>query len=118
MNITWNPSLESLADNVRGLKELIAKGMDNRGNYWSVELEGEAKQTAPWTDQTGNARKGLTGRYEVQGNSLTIYLFHTVEYGPFLEMGTGKMRPFPVILPTMQRNYGKIMKDFSKIFGG
>lgn len=115
-DIVWSPTLAQLAKNVRGLEPLIARGLENRGQYWATELEAEAKQTAPWTDRTGQARQGLTGRHEVNGMTLTISLFHTKDYGPFLELGTGKMPPYPAVLPTMQRNYPAVMNDLKKIF--
>lgn len=121
--LEWEPSLEQMKQNVEDAKSLILRGLQNRGEYWAVELEAEAKKTAPWTDRTGQARQGLTGRnsfatYTGTTFTMTISLFHTKEYGPFLELGTINMSPYPVILPVMQRNYKNILKSFEVIFGG
>jgi hypothetical protein len=54
---------------------------------YSGKLQGEAQRNAPWTDQTGNARKGLRGNTYVSGmkaDKVVIALGHSVDYGPFL----------------------------------
>ena len=67
-----------------------------------IEPEAEAymKSNATWTDRTGNARAGLKAETEVETNRVTIYLFHTVPYGPYLELRwSGK---YQIINPTIE----------------
>ena len=67
-----------------------------------VEQEGVAyaKQNAPWTDQTGNARNGLGGATDVQADDVTVYFFHQVPYGIYLE--TRFSGRYQIIAPTLQ----------------
>lgn len=62
---------------------------------WAGQLEGYAKQHASWTDRTGHARQSLQGGVDPWGDQYILYLSHGVEYGIFLEMGSGprEIRP-------------------------
>lgn len=60
---------------------------------WAGQLEGYAKENAPWTDRTGHARQGIHGGVDSDGNKFILYLSHGVEYGRYLEEGTGKYGP-------------------------
>ena len=63
-----------------------------------------AKQNAPWTDRTGNARSGLFGTAErdVAQRIVTIYLSHgaTLDYGQYLELSNGGR--YAVIMRTIE----------------
>lgn len=56
-------------------------------------LVGEAKQRAYWKDRSTNSRNGLTGGIEGGGTEYLLYLAHGVEYGEWLENGTGVYGP-------------------------
>lgn len=58
------------------------------------------RDNAPWTDQTGNARAGLAATTEVTTNNITIYLYHQVPYGPYLE--TRWSGRYQIINPTIE----------------
>lgn len=66
-----------------------------------------AKQQASWADRTGEARAGLD--VEVDGNreEIVLTMFHTVEYGQWLE--TIQNGRFAVIMPTLEL-YGPEIK--------
>lgn len=67
-----------------------------------MESEAEAymKSNASWTDRTGDARRGLKAETEVKTNQVTLYLYHTVPYGPWLELRwSGK---YQIINPTIE----------------
>lgn len=59
-----------------------------------------AQYNAPWTDRTGMAREGLSAEVSVEGTDVVIELFHTVEYGIWLE--TIQEGEFAIILPTLE----------------
>jgi len=65
------------------------------------EIQFYAQDTAPWADRTGEARDGLTTEVEREGNSVTLSLFHTVDYGQWLE--TIQSGRFAVIMPTLEQ---------------
>lgn len=56
-------------------------------------LVNEAKNKAYWKDKNGDARNGLNGGVEGGSNEYTLYLAHGVEYGEWLEKGTGIYGP-------------------------
>lgn len=70
-------------------------------SYSSDRTVAYAKETAPWRDRTGNARSGLRAEIEwIPKVSHSIYLFHTMSYGIWLEIRwAGK---YAVILPTLK----------------
>lgn len=64
------------------------------------ELETIARRRAPWADRTGDARNGLTAQASNKKGEVAIHLFHTVEYGKWLELiQNGR---FAVIMPTLE----------------
>lgn len=56
-------------------------------------LESQAKQTASWTDRTGNTRRNIHGGADKTRKGSTIYLAHGTKVGGYLEEGTGKYGP-------------------------
>lgn len=57
---------------------------------------------APWEDRTGDARDGLEATSETAGGLVSLFLFHTVEYGLWLEViQNGR---FATIMPTLEQS--------------
>lgn len=75
-----------------------------------------AKETAPWGDRTGAARAGLeVDVYEENGN-VELALFHTVDYGLWLEViQSGR---FAVIMPTLEALAPLIFKSVNAEYTG
>lgn len=71
------------------------------------EIEGSAQANAPWADRTGMARAGLTASVDRTGTEVTISLFHTVDYGEWLE--TIQSGRFAVIMPTLEEYSDRVM---------
>lgn len=64
-------------------------------------LERYAKSHRPWTDRTGNARRGLFSRAEMTRDELIIRVAHTVYYGVYLERdGAGR---YSILSPKIGR---------------
>jgi hypothetical protein len=59
-----------------------------------------ARSHAPWEDRTGDARDGLTAEGDFSFVSYTITLYHTVDYGIWLE--TRWHGKYAIILPTIE----------------
>ena len=74
--------------------------------------ESAMKGGAPWNDQTGYARASLFGRNE--GTDVVLGTSNG-EYGPYLELGTSKMAPRPIIVPTAQQAAPAYFKDAADI---
>lgn len=73
------------------------------------------KAEAPWNDQTGEARGGLYGIGEATGQGAAIELGGTAPHQPFLELGTYKMSPRPIIRPTMDRVEREFAEDVAEL---
>ena len=72
-------------------------------------VESYAKANAPWTDRTGMAREGLTAEVTSSGNEVILELYHTVDYGLWLEViQNGE---FAIIDPTLQHYAPLILAD-------
>ena len=61
---------------------------------------------ARWIDRTGNARGGLVGVAQVEGDNVVIYFIHSVEYGVFLELArAGRLA---IVWPTTLQISGQV----------
>lgn len=109
---------------------------------WARELENQAKLNKQWKDRSSHAVQGLRGDVSTKNNQFTISLSHGVEYGTFLETGTGiygpnkkpinlywkdkdsnkhfyesnGMKPRPTVGPTMEKNKYKIRDDVIRLW--
>lgn len=80
------------------------------------DVETYAKSNAPWQDQTGQARAGLTAEVENSNGDIVLSLGHTVDYGLWLEViQSGR---FAIIMPTLEteapRIYDKAVKEIAQ----
>lgn len=83
--------------------------------YWSAVLESYAKDTAPWTDRTGNARQSLhTFIEELSRDTVTLYLSHGMEYGIHLE--TRYAGRYAIIWPTIEAHLSQISRMLQEMF--
>lgn len=75
----------------------------------AAEMEAYAKQNAPWTDRTGNARRTLAGFVKQHGeDTLLIGLAGHMPYSPVLELYYGGR--YSIILPTVDSYAPRIME--------
>lgn len=69
-------------------------------------VEGEAKKKTPI--DTGLLRNSITHATTEQGDKAIGYVGTNVEYAPFQEFGTKKMKPQPFLTPAVNENRTKI----------
>lgn len=67
---------------------------------YAKEMEDYMKANAPWEDQSGEARAGLTAVVEEHPVQPVIYLYHTMSYGKWLEIRWNGL--YAIILPTIE----------------
>lgn len=97
---TWTQgSPDQIADVLRALARQAPNVVNDIATSEASRAEAWMKENAPWTDRTGNARQGLFGRSERSGNVITVTLGGTMDYIPYLELGTYRMTPRRVIIP-------------------
>lgn len=77
----------------------VKRGMVAAANYVAPQAEAWMKSNASWTDRTGNARQGLGSEVQVSSNRVAIVLFHSVDYGVWLEVRWGGK--YAIIEPTI-----------------
>ena len=98
------PALVPYIDNV------VGRTMD----FYAPQVEASAKQKAPWTDRTANARNGLAAEHIKEGELIhSIVLYHQVPYGIWLEVKWDGR--FATILPRIQEYGPKVMETVSGI---
>lgn len=99
---TLGPALDLMALSVAGnVAEAMQQGAE--------EIEAYARFNAPWTDQTGAARDGLTATVRVEGGQVILELSHTVEYGIWLELIQNGA--YAIIMPTLEVLGPKVIQD-------
>lgn len=75
-----------------------------------------AKESAPWSDRTGSARDGLEVDVYEEDGAVSLVLFHTVDYGLWLEViQSGR---FAVIMPTLEALAPLIFKSVNATYTG
>ncbi len=88
----------------------IRRGVRALADRYAPEIEAHMKQTAPWTDQTSNARQSLyTEVTQVTQDMVDIILSHGVNYGVYLELSNASR--FAVIAPSIDVFGPRIWRD-------
>lgn len=81
-------------------------------------MQNSAKNNAPWTDRTGNARSGLFGTAETDMSKkmVIIYLSHgaMINYGVWLELAHGGKNA--IIMKTLERHLPELKEMLDEIF--
>ena len=77
-------------------------------------LEQYAKSNRPWTDRTGNARRGLTGYAYRTTDELVLGIAHSVYYGKYLELGYAGR--FAILHPTMEQSRQMVLDSLRQAF--
>lgn len=99
MAINWIGLAPIIAD----LEQQAAQGIDLSGPMQQLakDVQAYARSNAPWDDDSFAARDGLTAEVQVRaGRETAVVLFHTVEYGVYLENANGGA--FSIIIPTLE----------------
>jgi len=114
VRIEWSGTEEMLA-NMDEYGRRVKAALVKVAQYWEPIIESAAKENAPWTDRTANARQGLRAFHqELTEGSVALYLKQSVDYGVFLELkNSGR---YAVIMPTLEAHYPRIKAMLDGIF--
>lgn len=110
--VKWDS--KDLEAGVAAYKSKLADVLFKLGQYWSPQIETYAKSHHKWTDRTGGATGGLKAVAVREGSNTVINLFHTVEYGLWLEVRWAGR--YAVIMPTLNAFGSPIMDSIRKLF--
>jgi hypothetical protein len=125
--------LADLLGNIERHADNVVKTLHDIAAYFAPVLEGYAKQNAPWTDRTGNARQALAGypgdeppsdpsgeeagqypHEELAEEIVTLYLAHGMQYGIFLEKRWANR--YAIIWPTIEFHLPQIERMLKETF--
>jgi hypothetical protein len=70
---------------------------------------GHAKAYAPWADRTGMAREGLETEVYEEAGEIYLELYHTVDYGQWLE--TIQNGAYAIIMPTLEMYAERVFNE-------
>lgn len=114
MSLQW----QGVDDMMRRLQEYnnrVIWAVKQVAQYWAAVLESYAKEKAPWTDRTGNARQSLHAYVEeLSQDTVRLYLSHGVEYGLWLEVKHASR--WGIVWATIQRHLPAIQQMLQEIF--
>lgn len=96
----------------------IRTGLMALADLFAAQMQAQAQSGAPWQDRSGAARQGLRGFAVKEATRIIVYLVHSVQYGVYLELGTSRMSPRPIVLPVLERTYGPLMSAVRALVAG
>lgn len=114
--VDWGGTDRVVAQNMTAYGGKVIEAIEAVAKYFEPILESYAKQNAPWTDRTANARQSLHSFSQRLGNeAVELYLSHGVQYGIYLETRwSGK---YAIIWPTLEAHIPQIRSMLQGIFG-
>jgi hypothetical protein len=114
--IVWQTPPSALIAAIEAHGERVKRAVVAVGEFIAPKIQAYAQANAPWNDHTSNARQGLTGVAEVAEELVTVYLYHGMDYGKWLELKNGGK--YAIINAALQAHYGEIMALIAQIVGG
>lgn len=75
----------------------------------AADVRSEAQNNAPWADRTGDARAGLDTNVTNDAGLIELGLFHTVDYGLWLEVIQNGN--FAIIMPTLESTAPRVFAE-------
>ena len=109
----------TLVANLAGMNREMDYAIAAAVSYHSQRALAYARQNAPWTDRTTNARNGLFSRVNRQGagplRQYELILGHSVPYGLWLE--TRWSGRYAIVKPTLNQTGPELMRTLSRAFG-
>lgn len=105
--------VDNIQNKLRQLENNTRRNLERRVELTTAQAEQSAKNDAPWTDRTGNARRSINGSTITTRDMITAYLSIGVYYGKYLELSNvGKYR---IIEPTVQQYRPKYLRNLNGI---
>lgn len=98
---TITDGLDEIGDPVENAREVF--------RAYSEVIAEDARENAPWSDRTGDARAGIMAEVDTNGDEVIFYLAHSVEYGIWLE--TIQSGRFAILLPTLEKYSAQVFED-------
>jgi len=108
-------TLDTLTPNLGKMTDEVDKAIRAILERYAPMAEARMKQGARWTDRTGAARMGLGAKMQSSRDEYAIVLYHTVEYGIWLEVRwSGR---YAIIEPTIESMGPEVMAGLDRMLG-
>jgi hypothetical protein len=91
----------------------VKKAVEHTVDYGAAYGTGYIKAHAPWTDDTGAARSGLSATPIHHKNASEVLLAYSVFYGIWLEIANSGR--YAILIPAMRIVGEKIMADIQTV---
>lgn len=109
MNVIVNVvGLEALKKVLKEKIEKVNGNVEKAVVKATLKVEADAKKKVPI--DTGRLRSSISNKIEKIRDEITGKVGTNVVYAPYIEFGTGRMRPKPYLYPALQKNF-KFIKD-------
>ena len=102
--------LEIREDNAQRIADAIDQALAKALEEVGLVAEGYAKKACPV--DTGRLRNSIT--HQVRPSEKSVYIGTNVEYAPYVELGTSRMKPQPFLRPAAadhENTYRKIFES-------
>ena len=100
--------LEIREDNARQIADAIDQALAKALEEVGLVAEGYAKNACPV--DTGRLRNSIT--HQVRPSEKSVYIGTNVEYAPYVELGTSRMKSQPFLRPAAADHEGTYKKIF------
>jgi hypothetical protein len=110
--VTWEN--KALVNQLRTFNARADRAITATMGFYATRAVQHARQNAPWTDRTANARNGLFARAERDVPNYRIIVGHGVDYGIWLE--TRWSGRYAIIRPTVDVIAPQVMVTVSKLY--
>lgn len=100
--------LEIREDNAQRIADAIDQALAKALEEVGLVAEGYAKKACPV--DTGRLRNSIT--HQVRPSEKSVYIGTNVEYAPYVELGTSRMKPQPFLRPAAADHEGTYKKIF------
>lgn len=110
----WGGTDRAVMARMNAYETQVYETLGNLAEAFAPMIETAAKDGAPWTDQTGNARQTLRCRWRFMDKSkVEIVLSHGMGYGIFLELANQGV--YAIILPTLEWWAPQLMESLRRV---
>lgn len=112
-SIDWHGTDRRMVEAIERYKRNLIEAVYRLAGEWATRIANDARQGAPWTDRTGDARRSLFGRAFRLAMGAVIVVGHGVHYGIYLERRWGGK--WAAIMPALQRAYAAVMASLQRL---
>lgn len=116
--ITWPRPTSIISNEIANRKQRARSALLELCQFHGSNLATRSKQNAKWNDRTTNARSGIGSETVGTGNSIEMVVFHTMEYGKYLELGTSRMPKLGVMTDEIHVTAAEVTADAQKVVKG